>query len=150
MRTKILLLLGIFLGVSSFSQTNIYFDYDQAGNQKYRGTVIIPNSQTSTQKNAAEFSLREISKEEEQFWTGIKLFPVPVKDVLTVRWTDALDELIENVSLYEHQTINWNFFQKNIKNLNKEIQVDMQGYYLGVYIIKFQLKDGRVYSRNII
>lgn len=45
---------------------------------------------------------------------------------------------------------NWNFQQKNTINLNRQVQINMTGYYLGVYVLSFTLKDGRVYTKNII
>ncbi len=38
MKTKLLLLSFLMKGFLGFSQTEVYFKYDEAGNQRYRGT----------------------------------------------------------------------------------------------------------------
>lgn len=70
--------------------------------------------------------------------------------MLNIQWTDTVNELIDTVSLYQHSVTSWNFQQKNSVTLNRQVQINMTGYYLGVYILSFTLKDGRVYTKNII
>ena len=89
------------------------------------------------------------SVEDDTFWREIKIYPVPVKDILTIVWSDKVDRLIDEVSLYEQNTVHWKFQQKNIPNLNRQVQIDMTDYYMGVYILSFQLKDGKIISKNI-
>ncbi|QCX53039.1 T9SS type A sorting domain-containing protein [Elizabethkingia sp. JS20170427COW] len=144
---KLYFLSCLSISTVSFAQTELFFHYDEAGNQKYRGTNITQIQQTQTTEI---ISANIISEEEQKFWSKIELFPVPVKDILTIRWNDSIDGLIEQVSLFQHQTGHWKFQQKNFPDLNKRIQINMSGYHYGVYIIRFQLKDGRVYSKNII
>ncbi len=38
MKTKLLSLFSLLIGFWGFSQTEVYFKYDEAGNQRYRGT----------------------------------------------------------------------------------------------------------------
>ena len=40
MKTKISFIISFFISILSYSQTEIYFKYDEAGNQRYRGTNI--------------------------------------------------------------------------------------------------------------
>ncbi|WP_392436807.1 T9SS type A sorting domain-containing protein [Cruoricaptor ignavus] len=153
MRRTLLLIPVLSLSSFSYSQTTVVFEYDSAGNQIYRGTET--TTKTANQKPEVQrvqtVTMEDINKQkEEQFWSGIRIYPVPVKDVLTIEWTDEVNDLIENVSLYEHNTIHWKFQQQNLPNLNKQVQINMRSYYMGVYILHFQLKDGRVYSKNII
>jgi len=129
---------------------SIIFQYDEAGNQIFRGYECnncpsgkqIPETIT---ENTEEYNVID----NDTFWNEIRIYPVPVKDVLTIDWTDEADDLIEYVSIYEHNSINWKFQQQNFPSLNRRIEVDMSGYYMGVYILTFQLKDGRTMSRNI-
>ena len=148
MKAKILSTLSMILGVFGFSQTTeIYFKYDEAGNQRYRGTII--NARQATQELAKAPIPPKQDDEVKKFWEGIKVYPVPVKDILTIEWTDENNELIDNVSLYEHNRVHFVFQQKNLPNINKQVQINMGSMYMGVYILSFQLKDGRVISRNI-
>ena len=124
----------------------IVFKYDDAGNQIYRGYAIAG-------KPAPEEEAQTISQnlmEEEKFWLGIQVYPVPVKDVLTISWNEENNDLIESVNLYQHTTMAFLFQQKNYANLNRQVQIGMSSYYMGVYVLSFQLKDGRVMTRNII
>ena len=161
MKTKKIILLGfVLISMSLFSQSvpnpgeepeavpqpigSIVFRYDEAGNQIYRGTdIIIIGSDVAESK---ETSL----KAEDPFWLGIQIYPVPVKDVLTISWNEVNNDLIESVSLYQHTTMAFLFQQKNYANLNRQVQIGMGSYYMGVYVLSFQLKDGRVMTRNII
>lgn len=163
MQTKRFILLGfVFTTMSLFSQSvpnpgeqseavpvrdiNIIFKYDEAGNQIYRGSDIIAQGG----KPAPEETIVKNLLEEDAFWLGIQIYPVPVKDVLTISWNEENNDLIESISLYQHTTMGFLFQQKNYANLNRQVQIGMSSYYMGVYVLSFQLKDGRVMTRNII
>ena len=148
MKTKISFIISFFISILSYSQTEIYFKYDEAGNQRYRGTNISARQTQDTQQEPVVIT--PTKTEEEKFWAELNLYPVPVKDVLNIQWTDTVNELIDTVSLYQHSVTSWNFQQKNSVTLNRQVQINMTGYYLGVYILSFTLKDGRVYTKNII
>ena len=148
MKTKISLIIIFFISILSYSQTEIYFKYDEAGNQRYRGTNI--TARQTQDKPQEQVSTTAAKTEEEKFWAELNLYPVPVKDVLNIQWTETVNELIDTVSLYQHSVTSWNFQQKNSVTLNRQVQINMTGYYLGVYILSFTLKDGRVYTKNII
>jgi len=166
MKTKRFILLGfVFTSISLFSQSvpspeeqpeantpgdpqlqAIVFKYDEAGNQIYRGYAILGKSAPEEEPQIASQSFIE----EDKFWLGIQIYPVPVKDVLTISWNEENNDLIESVSLYQHTTMAFLFQQKNYANLNRQVQIGMSSYYMGVYVLSFQLKDGRVMTRNII
>ncbi|MCQ9642135.1 T9SS type A sorting domain-containing protein, partial [Chryseobacterium sp. WG14] len=143
-----------FLG---FSQTEVYFKYDEAGNQRYRGTnsagkAVEEPAKTEAKNVSAvqsEPAPQSLIMDEATFWKQIRLYPVPVNDVLTIDWTEQVDGLIESVSLYQHSTVHWKFQQQNLPNLNKQLKINMTGYDWGVYILRFTLKDGRVFGKNI-
>lgn len=159
MKKNILSLFSLFIGFLGFSQTEVYFKYDEAGNQRYRGTnsagkqapeetkteakTIVPEAKTTA------FIQAEPTMDEKTFWKQIRLYPVPVNDFLTIDWTEEAEDLIESVSIYQHSTIHWKFQQQNIPGLNRQLKIDMSGYDWGVYILRFTLKDGRVFGRNI-
>ncbi|UOU96846.1 T9SS type A sorting domain-containing protein [Chryseobacterium daecheongense] len=162
MKRKLFSLFSLLIGFLGFSQTEVYFKYDEAGNQRYRGTNIngkqAPEELTQKPTKTEETVLKETKTvavvqkkpmDEKTFLKQIRLYPVPVNDVLTIDWTEEADELIETVSLYQHSTVHWKFQQQNIPSLNRQLKINMSGYQWGVYILHFTLKDGRVFTRNI-
>ncbi|UKB78556.1 hypothetical protein [Chryseobacterium sp. MEBOG07] len=152
LQRKVLPLLCVLTGFWGYSQTEVYFKYDEAGNQKYRGPEADPKLKTSalsgtTSKTSSIEQAPAI--DEKTFWKQIRLYPVPVNDVLTIDWTEETDKLIESVSLYQHSTVHWKFQQQNIPGLNRQLKINMTGYDWGVYVLRFTLKDGRIFSKNI-
>ncbi|WP_228452002.1 hypothetical protein [Chryseobacterium sp. G0186] len=140
------------LGLSYAQVTDVYFRYDEAGNQKYRGpdTNATKVSKTLSDAEPKTVSLTDSQvMDEKTFWKQIRLYPVPVNDVLTIDWTEQADGLIESVSLYQHSTVHWKFQQQNLPDLNRQLKINMTGYDWGVYVIRFTLRDGRVLSKNI-
>lgn len=144
-------LLCAALSVSHAQVTEVYFKYDEAGNQRYRGPDNDPKLKTSSLAKAAlaDSSLQSLTMDEKTFWKQIRMYPVPVNDLLTIDWTEETDTLIESISLYQHSTVHWKFQQQNLPELNRQLKINMIGYDWGVYILRFTLKDGRVFSKNI-
>ncbi|MEE6128023.1 hypothetical protein V2E39_11575 [Chryseobacterium arthrosphaerae] len=154
MKRKLLSVFSLLIGFFGFSQTEVYFKYDEAGNQRYRGTNAA--AKKADEIVPKEMKLQEQAKtqqaptlDEKAFWKQIRLYPVPVNDYLTIDWTEEVDGLIESVSLYQHSTVHWKFQQQNIPGLNRQVKINMTGYDWGVYILRFTLKDGRVFGRNV-
>lgn len=156
MKRKLLSLSSLMIGFFGFSQTEVYFKYDEAGNQRYRGI----NAAGKTAEEIISKEIKEKAKvaavtsqspiiDEKTFWKQVRLYPVPVNDYLTIDWIEEIDGLIESVSLYQHSTVHWKFQQQNIPDLNRQIKINMTGYNWGVYVVRFTLKDGRVFSKNI-
>ena len=154
MKKKILSLSSLLIGFFGYSQTEVYFKYDEAGNQRYRGTNAAGKAASEVPPKESAVKTAAITKQdsamdEKAFWKQIRLYPVPVNDVLTIDWTEEADHIIESVSLYQHSTVHWKFQQQNIPGLNRQLKINMTGYDWGVYILRFTLKDGRIFSRNI-
>ncbi|MBL1222032.1 hypothetical protein JET18_14350 [Chryseobacterium sp. L7] len=153
MKKKLLSIFSLLIGFFGFSQTEVYFKYDEAGNQRYRGPNAAGKTaptETAKKETATVASLQQpVAMDEKTFWKQIRLYPVPVNDVLTIDWTEEADQLIESVSLYQHSTVHWKFQQQNIPGLNRQLKINMTGYDWGVYILRFTLKDGRVFGRNV-
>lgn len=139
----------LFVLIGSFisAQSVVYFKYDEAGNQRYRGDDATASAaQQEVLREAATAQIPEDGK----FWSQVQVYPVPVRDQLTISWKEEVNELIDNVTLYQH-AISGNVFQKKyLPNINRNVQINMGGMYMGVYILSFQLKDGRVMTRNIL
>lgn len=147
MRKKMFSLFSLLIGFLGFSQTEVYFKYDKAGNQQYRGPDINAKQAPAESKNTSLTTSQVM--DEKTFWKQIRLYPVPVNDVLTIDWTEEADGLITSVSLYQHSTVHWKFQQQNLPQLNRQLKINMTGYDWGVYVLRFALKDGRVFSKNI-
>lgn len=153
MKTKLLSIFSLLISFLGFSQTEVYFKYDEAGNQRYRGTNATgKTAEEPVQTEAKKVSITPTASQimdQATFWKQIRLYPIPVNDVLTIDWTEKVDGLIDNVSLYQHSTVHWKFQQQNMRELNKQLKMNMTGYAWGVYVLRFTLKDGRIFSRNI-
>ncbi len=147
LQSKIFPLLFLLIGFSGYSQTEVYFKYDEAGSQKYRGPEDLAGK-TSKQLKTVSLPTNQMI-DEKTFWKQVRLYPIPVNDVLTIDWTEEADKFIESVSLYQHSTVHWKFQQQNIPGLNKQLKINMTGYNWGVYILRLTLKDGRIFSKNI-
>ena len=64
------------IGFWGYSQTEVYFKYDEAGSQRYRGPDDFAKQQHSVQ------SLHQLQTQvlnEKDFWKQVRLYPVPVK-----------------------------------------------------------------------
>ncbi|WP_374463620.1 hypothetical protein [Chryseobacterium sp.] len=152
MKRKILSLSSLMIGFFGFSQTEVYFKYDEAGNQRYRGIDAAgkqAGEMVSKESKVAAVTRQAAAIDEKTFLKQIRLYPVPVNDYLTIDWTEEVDGLIESVSLYQHSTVHWKFQQQNISDLNRQVKINMTGYDWGVYVVRFTLKDGRIFSKNI-
>lgn len=149
----------LIVGISASAQVEIYFKYDEAGNQIYRGNSVLgreakpdplvnPNEKIDTNQETPKSST-SLAMTEEEFWSEIQIYPVPVKDRLTIKWSDKVNELIGEIGLYQQSTVHWVFQNSNIETLNHMIEMDMSSHYMGVYVLTFVLKDGRRLSKNI-
>lgn len=145
---KVLFITSFMIFSFGFSQTQMIFRYDQAGNQIYRGNES--QSQHSIASNDEVFNRNLDDNQADEFWNHIALYPVPVKDILTIKWDSEVNDLIDHVTLYEHNQLVNLFTKKNLPNINQQVEINMSTYTLGVYILTFNLKDGRSISKNII
>lgn len=143
-------LLSCNMYLSQSSPTRAIFLYDDAGNQIYRGDGLMLRSKSASNTEDSN-NIKSVSAlmDKKEFWSYIRIYPVPVKDVLTVDWNEEVNDLISEISLYEQNTVHWVFQSKSISTLNKEVKIDMSQKYMGVYILTFVLKDGRRISKNI-
>lgn len=153
---NLLFFIALFFANLAFSQIIIQpqpmlnFEFDEAGNQIYRGNGSLSKSNLSSPENLEDSNLNSayiIS--EKEFWNNIRIYPVPVKDILTIDWTEKVDDLISNVGLFQQSTVHWVFQGEIIPSLHRKLQINMSKQYMGVYILIFTLKDGRRVSKNI-
>ncbi|MGI9652012.1 T9SS type A sorting domain-containing protein [Chryseobacterium sp. RLHN22] len=139
---------------SQLNPTKAYFRYDEAGNQIYRGDNVSGRYQVNhvdvrTDNKQLSNKITSNTISDTEFLRNIRIYPVPVKDILTIDWNDSVNDLISDISLYEQNTVHWVFQSKNISTLNKQVKINLSQKYMGVYILTFVLKDGRRISKNI-
>lgn len=143
-------LLILIFAIGAFSlqkaQKIIIFQYDEAGNQVLRTGKS--NNAFTNNKHSLPFIADKVKTEEDLFWEKIDIYPVPVKDVLTLRWQSETRDLIADINLYEHNSLS-NLYTYKILNTNN-IEINMRGFRRGVYILSFTLNDGKTYYRNIV
>ncbi|ROI03280.1 MULTISPECIES: hypothetical protein [unclassified Chryseobacterium] len=164
MKIPLLQILAVTMSPMAFGQiipqpqAKAYFSHDEAGNQIYRGDLplmfsrVAPKDDDTPEIRPKPASLQESQNNtisESQFWSNVNVYPVPVKDVLTITWNEKVDNLIADIGLYEQSTIHWVFQNAKISSLDRKVQIDMSKQYMGVYILTFTLKDGRRLSKNI-
>lgn len=120
------------------------FQYDEAGNQIYRGPQILWACITcKDQIQQAPLSLAD------QIANKIQAAPVPVKTDLTVLWDFSIRDFIVSIELlpYNAFTITESV---NIRSLNTNSYIFRMSHLpYGVYYLKFNLSDGSVYTRTV-
>ena len=138
---KLYSLFGILVIFSSnLSKAQVIFNYDDAGNQIYRGTG------TGRMANTTESSTITLA---DQIANKIQAAPVPVKIVLNVIWEHDIKDYIVKIEL-----LAYNSFQimetVDVKSkMGNSYVFDMSKYPYGVYYLKFYLSDGNIYTRTI-
>lgn len=128
-------------------KSQVVFEYDEAGNQIYRGLGVANKSASHYE----EENPREISKTSlaETIGNKIKVAPVPVKTDLNVFWEEEIKDYIVKVDL-----LPYNAFKiietVNISNLKTNSYVFRMNHLpYGVYYLWFYLNDGSVYSVTV-
>ena len=126
----------ILIGINSSAQ--VIFNYDDAGNQIYRGTTTGTNRMASTSVTLAD-----------QIGNKIQAVPVPVKTVLNVICEQDIKDYILKI-----EVLAYNSFQiMESVDVKSKIMTsyifDMTNYAYGVYYLKFYLSDGSIYTKTI-
>lgn len=137
-----LILLGISF-TAGFKAQTVVFDYDESGNQIYRGPCIGCKESNTMISKQSEKTLAEI------FENQIKAAPVPVKTDLTVMWDKSIRDYIIKIDL-----LPYNAFRVmetvDIKSISDNSYIfKMSPYSYGVYYLKFYLSDGSIYTRIV-
>lgn len=132
----------VFLFTGYF-RSQVIFNYDDSGNQIYRGTSSSTGRIASSTESASTPTLAD------QIANKIQTAPVPVKTVLNVIWEQDIKDYILKIDL-----LAYNSFQimetVNVKSkMGNSYVFDMSKYPYGVYYLKFYLSDGNIYTRTI-
>ena len=141
---KLYSLFGILVIFSSNqSKAQVIFNYDDAGNQIYRGTASGTGRMASSTENTSTPTLVD------QVANKIQTAPVPVKTVLNVIWEQDIKDYIVKIDL-----LAYNSFQimetVDVKSkMGNSYVFNMNNYPYGVYYLRFYLSDGSIYNRTI-
>lgn len=124
------------------AKSQVIFNYDDAGNQIYRGTISGTGRMANTMQKATPTLADQVGNK-------IQAAPVPVKTVLNVIWEQDIKDYIVKIDL-----LPYNSFQVietvDIKSKADNSYVfDMSSYPYGVYYLRFYLSDGSIYNRTI-
>lgn len=96
---KILFVLSLFIGVYSFGQNKLSFDYDAAGNQILRQWCSsCPSKNGQNPKPLEEVTSNDLQK----FYPGdvISYYPNPVKEQLYLKWEVIDNNTVSVIRLY--------------------------------------------------
>ena len=141
---KLYSLFGILVIFSSNqSKAQVIFNYDDAGNQIYRGTASGTGRMPSSTENTSTPTLVD------QVANKIQTAPIPVKTVLNVIWEQDIKDYIVKIDL-----LAYNSFQimetVDVKSkMGNSYVFNMNNYPYGVYYLRFYLSDGSIYNRTI-
>lgn len=132
----------VFLFAGS-AKSQVIFNYDDAGNQIYRGTASGTGRMASSTENTSTPTLVD------QVANKIQTAPVPVKTVLNVIWEQDIKDYIVKIDL-----LAYNSFQimetVDVKSkMGNSYVFNMNNYPYGVYYLRFYLSDGSIYNRTI-
>lgn len=147
---KILLSSLLLSCIWGYSQTELSFEYDEAGNQIYRG-IREKGEESRSQNDIISHTNSAMFEEELAFWNEIKIGPNPVKDRLTIQFLGNIKENIQKISLYGQSSLGRELYTKDIFLVKGDREeIDMTAYLFGNYTISFHLKNGKVYSKHIL
>lgn len=132
--------LFIIIGITSNAQ--VIFNYDDSGNQIYRGTTTGTGRMASTAEKT-NLTLAD------QLGNKIQAAPVPVKTILKVIWEQEIKDYIVKIEL-----LGYNSFQimESVdikKRLGNSYDFNMSDYPYGVYYLRFYLSDGSIFNRTV-
>lgn len=143
MKKSILFSFFLVFLFTGYFRSQVIFNYDDAGNQIYRGTASGTGRMVSNAESTSTPTLAD------QVANKIQAAPVPVKTSLNVIWEKDIKDYIVKIDL-----LAYNSFQImesiDIRSQKGNSYVfNMSNYPYGVYYLRFYLSDGSVYNRTI-
>lgn len=140
--------LFLFFGSSLYAQS-VIFEYDEAGNQIFRG---ICNGCRNSNSNLFSKTQQQVSQPKtiaEKVANSVRAAPIPVKTDLTVLWDAEVKDYITRIELLPYNSFKILSFV-DVKTLrNTSCIFRMESYPYGVYYLKFYLSDGSIYTRTV-
>ncbi len=122
----------------------VAFDYDEAGNQIYRG--LLGSKNRSTEDKPLEKTVIALSK---SIANKIRVAPVPVKSDLNVFWYKDVANYIKKIDLLPYNSFNI-IETVGVSNLNTNSYIfKMSHLTYGVYYLRFYLSDNSIYTVTV-
>lgn len=131
------------LGVNG--DAKLIFTYDTSGNQISRSWLCLncsPKPSGKTEKELNDEPLLEIKD------NNIIAYPNPVTDFLQLEWIDNPERQPEQIFLYSMDSKM--LFNNKINERNGKMELSLQNYPTGVYLLLVVFKSGEKKSYNII
>lgn len=152
MKKYILSLLCLLITTVVFSQSKLVFSYDSASNQVER--KYCPNGNCSSAKSITknapiqeEIIEETITENDETFDNSLAIFPNPTKGLLTIKWDREYSSSINEIILID---VSSKTHPVSYKSGHHEANIDLSSWPIGLYIVKFILKDGTTLTKKII
>lgn len=144
---------------SSYSRTpcEYLFSYDIAGNQILRnksgscGITLSKDLLSKTKQESVSDTSSLINNDlpQNDFFKEVKIYPNPVKEYLTVEWSEAIGKKIYQVMVFQHSNLHWVYTSDKTALANRKFKLNMQELPYGVYVLTFILQDGKRISANV-
>lgn len=133
------------------------FTYDDAGNQVLRKkskncSIVIPGDLFSKDQKESLSDIPTLINSDlpqNDFFKEVKIYPNPVKDYLTVEWSEAIGKKIYQVMVFQHSNLHWVYTSDKTALANRKFKLNMQELPYGVYVVTFILQDGKRISANV-
>jgi len=151
MKKYVFTVLCLLMTTVTFSQSKLIFSYDSASNQVER--KYCENGDCNTAKSAnkkEEVSIEEPEEtiaENTELDNSLAIFPNPTKGLLTLTWHQDYSNSINEIVLID---ISSKVHQVPYRSGNHEANIDLSSWPIGMYIVKFFLKDGTTLTKKII
>ena len=121
----------------------VIFQYDDSGNQIYRGSNCTNCCATCRPGEESSNTLADMVA------NMIQAAPVPVKTDLTVLWDLSIRDFIVSIDLLPYNAFNITE-SVSIRSLNTNSYIFRMSHLpYGVYYLKFNLSDGSIYTRTV-
>ncbi|CAM3378842.1 T9SS type A sorting domain-containing protein [Flavobacterium chungbukense] len=144
---KLVILLFLLIGATSFSQHQITFQYDSCGNQTNRtycfGCSSKPSKEVKEIEAVQEEDLEKFYPEDQ-----ISYYPNPVKEELYLKWTVADGQAVNSIAVYYMTGALLDSYQLNSGVDNQNLP--FQNYPVGVYIVLLNYSNGEQKTIKII
>lgn len=95
---KLLLVIGLMLMANAYSQNQLSFSYDNAGNQVVRELICINCKGGKTVKSGGEVTSADFVQSELN--PAITYYPNPVQEELYIKWNNTEDRIANKILVY--------------------------------------------------
>lgn len=150
---KKFLLLALFSFNNLYSQGELRFDYDTAGNQVYRGVLTTNQSEEIAEvmeplNGIVEEKVAEPDRLEEEGKIHITASPNPVTHQLQIIWENMKNQRFVKLALFSYH--NQHLMEMNLTRSRESLELDFSRYPQGVYFLIFTTDKFRTQTYKII